>query len=469
VLTTSSIHGCALDLSGTIEGGRGGWGGASPYSGSLFIGKSASTETGNGGNGGNGGDGQGGALYDATAAVSMLGFAVSVNGSGTPAPGGLGGIGADANGSAGADGMLSNPIVFPSSFVIPPQDLPYYVLIAPPSADNQSTTVNTSFYTPMKVLVLDAGLNPVCGVAVTFSAPDTGPSGSFASAGDSIRVTTDINGIATAPAFQPNTEVGSYIVTASFSGDTTLPASFHLENTAAPAVRFQVVAPTSVVANTSFDVTVTALDPYGNVDSNYQDTITFATTDPNPGVVLPAAYTFTFSDAGVHTFWAGVILVTPGDQTLTVTDSSGLIGSATIKVTLPGLPPGGGGAQGGGGGGAGPVTISPLAEAVVPPMGTVEPESGLRLLDGLFALAGETPGSVAASLAQSLEDPLPGPVVLPLGAREMEAIFANRQPVSVSDVVRRRGLDEGMADAGKAGSQVASWTNWPTTRLIEAT
>ncbi len=51
-----------------------------------------------------------------------------------------------------------------------------------------------------------------------------------------------------------------------------------------------------------FDVTVTALDAYGNVVTNYQGTITLTTTDPDPGVVLPASYTFTAADAGVHTF-----------------------------------------------------------------------------------------------------------------------------------------------------------------------
>ena len=117
--------------------------------------------------------------------------------------------------------------------------------------------------------------------------------------------------------------------------------------TPAAAVRSQVVAPSSVVPNTPFDVTVIALDPYGNTDVNYLDTITFARTDQDPNVVLPSDYTFTAADAGVHTFAAGVTLVTPGDQTLTVTDSgSRITGSATVTVN-PGGPPGppGGGSR----------------------------------------------------------------------------------------------------------------------------
>jgi len=99
---------------------------------------------------------------------------------------------------------------------------------------------------------------------------------------------------------------------------------------------FAVAAPTSVPSATPFDLTITALDPYGNIDTNYQGTVTFSTTDPDSGVVLPADYTFTTGvggDNGVHTFSGGVTLVTVGDQTLTVTDTvSGNAGSATITV-----------------------------------------------------------------------------------------------------------------------------------------
>jgi hypothetical protein len=102
------------------------------------------------------------------------------------------------------------------------------------------------------------------------------------------------------------------------------------------AVFFTVAAPSSVTPGTSFDVTVTALDPYGHVDVNYQGTVAFSTSDTDPGVVLPAGYTFTTGvggDNGVHSFSGGVTLVTVGTQTLTVSDSvSGMSGSITITV-----------------------------------------------------------------------------------------------------------------------------------------
>jgi hypothetical protein len=109
---------------------------------------------------------------------------------------------------------------------------------------------------------------------------------------------------------------------------------------AAPAAFFYVVAPAGASAGSAFDVTVYALDPYGNVDTNYGGTVAFSTSDGDPGVVLPASYTFQTSDGGVVTFAAGVTLVTAGDQTLTVTDlAGGISGTATVTVTSPGPPP----------------------------------------------------------------------------------------------------------------------------------
>jgi len=55
-------------------------------------------------------------------------------------------------------------------------------------------------------------------------------------------------------------------------------------------------------------------------------------TDGDPGVVLPASYTFTGDDAGVHTFRGALVLVTPGDQTLTVSDDGGLLGSVIVTI-----------------------------------------------------------------------------------------------------------------------------------------
>ncbi|HLJ97221.1 MAG TPA: hypothetical protein VKU02_28940 [Gemmataceae bacterium] len=99
--------------------------------------------------------------------------------------------------------------------------------------------------------------------------------------------------------------------------------------------RLHITAASTAVSGTAFDVTITALDPNGNIDTAYQGTVTFSTTDTDTGVVLPVDYPFTtgVGDNGVHTFPGGVTLVTVGGQTLTVTDTmGGITGSVTVTV-----------------------------------------------------------------------------------------------------------------------------------------
>jgi streptogramin lyase len=100
--------------------------------------------------------------------------------------------------------------------------------------------------------------------------------------------------------------------------------------------RLHITAASTAVLGTAFDIMITALDPNGNIDTSYQGTVTFSTSDPDSGVALPAAYTFTTGvgdDNGVHTFPGGVTLKTVANQTLTVTDTvNGITGTVTITV-----------------------------------------------------------------------------------------------------------------------------------------
>jgi hypothetical protein len=110
------------------------------------------------------------------------------------------------------------------------------------------------------------------------------------------------------------------------------PGGIALQIERAPGNRFQITAASTAVSGTPFDITVTALDASGNIDTTYQGTVTFSTTDPDPGVILPADYTFTTGNS-VHTFSGGVTLVTVGNQTLTATDkASGITGTVTVTV-----------------------------------------------------------------------------------------------------------------------------------------
>jgi hypothetical protein len=79
-------------------------------------------------------------------------------------------------------------------------------------------------------------------------------------------------------------------------------------------------------------VTVTALDPAGNVATNFAGTVSFTSTDPAAG--LPAAYTFTPGDAGSHTFT--VTWNTAGSRTLTASDAPLGLTATTPAVTVNG-------------------------------------------------------------------------------------------------------------------------------------
>jgi hypothetical protein len=95
--------------------------------------------------------------------------------------------------------------------------------------------------------------------------------------------------------------------------------------------------PPSVIRDTPFSFTLTALDAYGNVATGYTGTVHFTSDDGNPNVVLPADYTFTAADAGTHTF-NGVSLHGTGGQstqTITATDTvtASIMGTLTLIVT----------------------------------------------------------------------------------------------------------------------------------------
>jgi hypothetical protein len=103
---------------------------------------------------------------------------------------------------------------------------------------------------------------------------------------------------------------------------------------AAPAVAFQVIAPSSSVSGSAFDVTLIAVDPYNNTDTNYAGTATWTSSDTDPNVVLPADHAFQPTDQGMVLFSGGVTLITLGNQTISATDTvSGITGSATVNVT----------------------------------------------------------------------------------------------------------------------------------------
>jgi hypothetical protein len=100
---------------------------------------------------------------------------------------------------------------------------------------------------------------------------------------------------------------------------SAVPTSFVLSSSAS-----------STAAGTSLQVTVKAVNSAGQVVPGFTGAVHFTSTDGS--AVLPADYTFTAADNGVHTF--NVIFKTAGNQTLTVTNPySGISGTLSVAVT----------------------------------------------------------------------------------------------------------------------------------------
>jgi hypothetical protein len=103
--------------------------------------------------------------------------------------------------------------------------------------------------------------------------------------------------------------------------------------TVSPAAtsQFVITGPASVNPGVAFSLTLTVEDAYGNVVTGYTGTVHFSSTDNR--ATLPASYTFTPADSGVHRF-TGLILRKKGKQTITITDThnSALTGSDIVDV-----------------------------------------------------------------------------------------------------------------------------------------
>ena len=97
------------------------------------------------------------------------------------------------------------------------------------SGSGQSAAVLTAFTNPLVASVQDGFGNPVPGVSVTFTAPASGASGTFANMTFTTSASTGVNGQATSTTFTANGTAGGYSVGATTPGAPT--ANFSLTNT----------------------------------------------------------------------------------------------------------------------------------------------------------------------------------------------------------------------------------------------
>jgi hypothetical protein len=171
----------------------------------------------------------------------------------------------------------------------------------------QIASVGTAFGTQLQATVTTGGA-PWKGVSVTFTAPASGTSGTFADGGVPAATdieTTNSNGVATATVFTANGVVGDYEITATLPGATS-PATFSMSNTTG--------APASISAESGSQQTATISTAFGAL-------LVAKVVDAFGNPVSGVSVTFTAPAAGASgTFTNG---------TNTETDTTGVNGDVT--------------------------------------------------------------------------------------------------------------------------------------------
>jgi len=127
---------------------------------------------------------------------------------------------------------------------------------------------------------------------------------------------------------------GTYTFSAaSASGLTSNAAAVTLFAPPAQTVSLEVQGITNALAaGDSTTIVVIARDQSGSITTQYAGTVTFSADDPQ--ATVPASYTFTPFDSGVHVFPNGVTFRSSGPRTIRATDAAaGLTGASTLTVT----------------------------------------------------------------------------------------------------------------------------------------
>jgi hypothetical protein len=146
----------------------------------------------------------------------------------------------------------------------------------------QSAGLSSPFGTPLSVTVTDASNVPLTGVVVTFTAPTSRASGTFANGTNTTQATTNASGIATASSFTANGIAGSYNVVATASGPPA--TDFALTNVRVALAKVT-LSPASVLggnSTTANTVTLAAAAPTSGA------TITLTSSDPAVAAVPPS-------------------------------------------------------------------------------------------------------------------------------------------------------------------------------------
>lgn len=123
---------------------------------------------------------------------------------------------------------------------------------------------------------------------------------------------------------------GSASISVSDTTTTTIKGSITLTVQPGSAALILLKTPSKVMHGKPFSVTLTMQDAYGNTATGYGGTVSFSSS-AGSSALLPAPYTFTATDQGVHSVTATV--TTTGSVTITATDSL----DSSITGTSPGI------------------------------------------------------------------------------------------------------------------------------------
>ncbi len=181
----------------------------------------------------------------------------------------------------------------------------------------QSAKTNTAFATALQATVTESG-TAQSGISVTFTAPSSGASGTFPGASNTVSVSTNGSGIATAPTFTANATTGNYTVTAGTANNIVSPANFALTNVQAPAFTSANSTTFTVGTNGSFNVTTSG----------------FPTPALSKTGSLPSGVTFTDNGDGTATLAGTPAAGSGGSYSLTITASNGVSPDAMQTFTL---------------------------------------------------------------------------------------------------------------------------------------
>jgi len=134
------------------------------------------------------------------------------------------------------------------------------------AGNNQSVTIGSALPVNLAVTVLDADGVAINGATVTFTAPATGASGTFAGGTNVKTATTNSAGLATATVFTTNFVAGSYSISAAAG---SISKNFSVTNNPGPASIMTANAgttPQSATINTAFAnaLAVTVTDAHNN-------------------------------------------------------------------------------------------------------------------------------------------------------------------------------------------------------------